>query len=122
MNRGELLKSLDGVPMKSLYELMTPDERRGVFEQWDDDLWVDRQRAVEAELTWTLNLLDRVEDDTRRIGADVMRQARSAYDTRFLINELQIHESSFCNHGRVITGYCWQCEAEEARRDEWRED
>ncbi len=62
---------------------MMIDERRGIIEQLDDDLWVDRRRAVEEELTWTLNLLDRVEDDTRRLYARMLRETSSSYDTRY---------------------------------------
>ncbi len=60
------------------------DEQQALVDRLDDDLWVDRQRAVERELTFTLNLLDQVEDETRQWYVKMLKRRESAnlYDTR----------------------------------------
>ena len=60
-------------------------------EQSLDYVWNQRRHEVwdsPGELTWTLNLLDRVEDDTRKLYWRMLRETKSAstsasaYDTR----------------------------------------
>lgn len=51
-------------------------EKIGLLEeQQREDEW-DEWLRVEPELTFTLNLMDQVEDETRRIGSRLMRQVK----------------------------------------------
>ena len=58
------------------------NEEVAMREQAADRRFDQRRREVEAEIDFTLNVLDRVEDDTRRLYARMLRETRSAYDTR----------------------------------------
>ena len=57
----------------------TQAEWTSKVEQSLDYVWNQRRHEVEGELTWTLNLLDRVEDDTRRLYERMLRETKSTY-------------------------------------------
>ena len=57
----------------------TLDERQGIGELDEIERWHERRHEVDGELTWTLNLLDRVEDDTRRLYERMLRETKSTY-------------------------------------------
>lgn len=91
---------------------MTFDELSGrisVCELRDDERWNQRQREVDGELTFTLNLLDQVEDETRRSHVELMDQIKR-------------DSEHACPHGVMYSGYCWQSDGEDMRRSRWYED
>jgi uncharacterized membrane-anchored protein YhcB (DUF1043 family) len=56
-------------------------EEVAMKEQAADKQFDERRHEVDGELTFTLNLLDRVEDDTRRLYWRMLKETQAGRDT-----------------------------------------